>query len=199
MTKSLVQIPILPTTVYQRQVPTNLYVDLVHHCQDITWGRTQDESRSLSIVRDKPAFVPIIDWINSCVADVFNEVYTDPVAQGLEVSDIWLNRAERGEETHYHNHPWSIISGVVYITGNDGDTTFVHKNPYDTINEMPMSRKYQTSQEIPTGNGTIVMFPSTLHHYVPPNNADVVRHTLSFNTMPTSIDDGHLISWYPKR
>ena len=136
----------------------------------------------------------MLSLINDSI--MYNDIYEEPYAQGLQVSDAWLNRSETGDETLLHTHPWSIISGVLYITGDDGSTVFVQNNPYDTVNQMSMPKRYHIKQECPIANGTMIMFPSTLQHFVPVNRSREASH-LSFNTMPSAVDDGHPIRALP--
>lgn len=182
--------------MYQLPVPDDLYSHLLQQCYTVAWRKTEDGSRSVSSISDNAEFADVISWINDSIADVYNDIYEEPYAQGLQVSDAWLNRSETGDETLLHTHPWSIISGVLYITGDDGSTIFVQNNPYDTVNQMSMSKRYHIKQECPIANGTMILFPSTLQHFVPVNRSREVRHTLSFNTMPSAVDDGHLIRWH---
>lgn len=174
--------------MYQFQLPPDLYGGLVSQLPALEWRRTADDTRSMCGVRDNVAFAPLIEWIDARIADVFDEIYSEPTTDALHVCAAWVNRSERGEYTAHHSHPWSTISGIIYLTGDNGNTTFMQNNAYDSKHYMMIDRKHTEVTECPIANGTMVMFPSALEHLVPQNESDTVRHTLSWNALPRKLN-----------
>lgn len=185
---SISRIPIFPTTVYQIEIPTEHYANLIQLCTTLKWRRTEDNSRSMCGIFNNTDFHPFFEWVNGVIAELFDEIYCEPFADGLEICAAWVNRSERSECTNQHKHPWSMISGIVYLTGEDGFTTFVQNNPYDPTPVTCISRRYQYTQSVPILKGSMLLFPSQVDHYVTDNESDVPRHTLSFNTMPRNVN-----------
>jgi len=195
MSTSIRRIPIFPTVVYEIDLPPEHYNKLVELCPKLDYKRTEDNSRSLCGVYKNPEFQSFFEWVNSVLKGLMNELYNDPYCDPLEVCASWVNRSEKTERTHEHVHPWSIISGIVYLTGEDGFTTFVKKNPYDSIREMPLSRLDGQPEQVPLLLGKMLLFPSTISHFVTENECDVVRYTLSFNTMPPRLNRSETVQF----
>jgi len=77
--------------------------------------------------------------------------------------DIWANFAYKGDQNPTHNHA-GIISGVIY-----------HKNH----NHPTIFPEYSTMY--PGKNGTMILFPSNVLHYVEPQKSWRERITFAFN------------------
>lgn len=104
-----------------------------------------------------------------------NEIY---------ITTSWLNYMKKGQRHHLHNHPNSLISGVLYLSGQNINITFMRSHPlfclnldYERVSNVTAERWNQDSCV-----GQILLFPSSLVHLVEGNFHDKVRISLSFNT-----------------
>ena len=77
--------------------------------------------------------------------------------------DIWANFAYKGNENPTHNHAGSI-SGVIYHKN--------HKHP-------TFFPEYETKYD--GNNGTMILFPSNVLHYVEEQKSNKERITFAFN------------------
>lgn len=77
--------------------------------------------------------------------------------------DIWTNFSYVGNDNPTHNHA-GFLSGVIYYQ-NDGHPT--------------VFPQYECAYE--GKNGTMIMFPSSVLHYVEPKTTKQERITLAFN------------------
>ena len=77
--------------------------------------------------------------------------------------DIWANFAYKGNENPPHTHAGDL-SGVIYHKNHKHPT---HFSDYDT--------KYKGN------NGTMILFPSNVKHYVKLQNSEEERITFAFN------------------
>ncbi|SVB19809.1 uncharacterized protein METZ01_LOCUS172663, partial [marine metagenome] len=127
-----------------------------------------------------------IDYFVHDILDI-----TDDVTVSIETS--WINQYKQGEHNMLHNHTNSILSGVYYIDfpPNSGNITFSKTNLYNNIfpmQLMPQSKGKKNNQynlsgyEIVPETGNVLIFPSFLHHGVPPNPTKQDRYSLAFNT-----------------
>ena len=97
----------------------------------------------------------------------------------LELIQFWYNTYEAGQyqEVHDHNGQNSIFSGI-YILDMSADqentTSFVHSAPRWCGSGGTYGH---ATKEI--GEGTVMLFPSDLQHYVNPAKGN--RTTISFN------------------
>lgn len=100
----------------------------------------------------------------------------------------WLNKYEKGgwQEQHNHTGPASHFS-MAYIIKGQGQSNFVFAdtvgNWYDCAWELPavfsnMPHRNFTPEQ---PDGTILIFPSALDHFVMPNQSDEYRITASAN------------------
>jgi hypothetical protein len=100
----------------------------------------------------------------------------------------WMNRYEKGgwQEQHNHTGPASHFSMAYIIKGRD-QSNFVFSdtvgNWYDSSWELPAvfsnwpHRNFTPEQP----DGTVLIFPSALDHFVMPNQSDEYRITASAN------------------
>jgi len=113
-----------------------------------------------------------------------------PKKENLEmyITQSWLNITKPGGFHHVHNHSNSILSGVFYISAQEGDSIcFIDPNA-DLKNTLVFEHKdwnmwNSITTYFPVTAGELAIFPSWLRHSVPPNEiATKDRISLSFNT-----------------
>jgi len=93
----------------------------------------------------------------------------------MEAVDYWF----------LHNHPNSIVSGVLYINGED-DKLHFHKQEYEQIKILPDTDEQYNEYNcevawFSTPPGKILLFPSKIQHTVEKKVSDKLRVTLAFN------------------
>lgn len=98
------------------------------------------------------------------------------------VTQSWVNFTKKDQSHHPHKHPNSFISGVLYLT--DDEIITFSKSDYKMIHIVPQEwTKYNSSHwDLSVNRGDLVLFSSDLEHYVPKNEKDTTRVSLSFNT-----------------
>ena len=111
----------------------------------------------------------------------------DPQA-GFEVeTHPWLNRYEKGDWQEQHNHfaPGIFFSMAYIITGNNENNFVFSDNPYSWYSHFRAKgifNKWPGRQFIPEqSDGTLLIFPSTIDHFVMPNKSDNLRISASAN------------------
>jgi hypothetical protein len=111
-----------------------------------------------------------------------------PKNKDLEVyiTQSWFNYTRLNEHHHKHYHHNSFISGVLYFDVNQetDSITFEVTYPHKTIGYIPDKWTPFNSEtwNIPVKNGDLLLFPSTLIHFVKNKEDDRERLSLSFNT-----------------
>lgn len=112
------------------------------------------------------------------------------------VKEIWINRMETGGSQQLHNHANSFVSGIIYLTGShQSAATVFHRQVGQTSFQMSNANERCTVTPFnapifrvpPVNPGDVILFPSYIHHEVPPNQGDP-RYTVAFNAMPERID-----------
>ena len=104
------------------------------------------------------------------------------------ITQSWLNVTNPGEWHPHHTHANSIISGTFYISIEEGDT-ITWLDPNSKAKEPQSTPKEFNSWNTPewsftVNNNQLLLFPSWLDHYVPPNQSarSEPRMTIAFNT-----------------
>jgi len=105
----------------------------------------------------------------------------------LYVTQSWLNYTESNEYHHKHEHPNSVISGVLYLDSNkEKDKIFFSKPGYNQISPKINDKKYNiwnsSSWFFPVETGNLFMFPSSTTHQVETKKGSNTRISLAFNT-----------------
>jgi len=111
----------------------------------------------------------------------------------FSIETSWINQYKQGEHNMLHNHTNSILSGVYYIDfpPNSGNITFSKTNLYNNIFPCAVTPQLKgknnnqytlSGYEIVPETGNVLIFPSFLHHGVPPNPTKQDRYSLAFNT-----------------
>ncbi|MGF1502331.1 MAG: putative 2OG-Fe(II) oxygenase [Paracoccaceae bacterium] len=112
------------------------------------------------------------------------------------IKEIWVNRMETGGAQKMHNHANSFISGIIYLTPTHpgSATVFYRRVGADTFqmhneNERCKVTAFNTPIfRVPdVGAGDMILFPSYMHHEVPPNQGPA-RMTAAFNALPDRLD-----------
>jgi len=109
----------------------------------------------------------------------------------LKVNDIkiyitqsWSNLTKKGEKHPIHNHPNSVISGVMHFDDDDSNINFYTDDYPYLFNFNCKDRDIYNSQKYswPTKKYNLFLFPSKLNHDIDIQRKETDRISLSFNT-----------------
>lgn len=119
------------------------------------------------------------------------DIYADKVmgiAQRVEVTQSWSLVNPPGIGMHGHSHSNSIVSGSLYyraLPSPPSRMIFERHNSYQQLElapELARANIYNvTRNAIEPKVGDLLLFPSSLMHFVEPNNSDQPRHSIAFN------------------
>ena len=107
--------------------------------------------------------------------------------QKFYLTQSWLNVNKKGSSHRMHSHANSLISGILYVSGESCPTVFVNDN-VSVFGKQVWVKTYENNLynssgwEMENQNGTIILFPSRMQHFVRPNQSDTIRRTISFNS-----------------
>lgn len=111
------------------------------------------------------------------------------IAQRLEVTQSWSLMNPPGVGMHGHTHSNSLVSGSLYYTdlpNPPGSMIFERHNGYRQL-EIAVNGEKQNIYNAPRNavvptKGDLVLFSSSLQHYVETNTSQQNRHSIAFNT-----------------
>lgn len=148
-------------------------------------GMGNQISRNKKIL-EEPQMQSILQWVNSSLKNYVEDIMK---ISGIElyVTNSWLNVAHPGQFHTKHDHPNSIVSGVLYLNTKPSDKIVFLRDDRSiwSMNHTELNIHNSMSWWLPAIEGSLYLFPSTLMHEVPPNESDDLRISISFNTFFT--------------
>lgn len=122
----------------------------------------------------------------------FNELHSsiglDPSTQQI-LTEYWININLNSKIQFPHSHPNRAFSAVYYVSAGEdcGDIVFLNPNKVlcqnfsdDCIEDY--NQFTATHWKITPKDNLLIIFPSWLEHYVQPNNSNVERISIAFNS-----------------
>jgi len=158
--------------------------DQKNHCNKNTGNiNTKD-----SYILNKKQFKNIKKFLDKCCEDYLNKLICPKDNIKLYITQSWLNYTEENQFHHKHEHPNSVISGVLYFNSdrNNDIIKFFTSVRYEQIKPEIDKSKYNlwnsSSWYFPVETGQLVMFPSSTTHQVDVKKGTNTRISLAFNT-----------------
>ena len=139
-----------------------------------------------SYILNKKEFKNIKKFLDKCCKDYLNRIICPKNNVELYITQSWLNYTEANQYHHKHEHPNSVISGVLYFDSNikNDKILFSHPTVYQQI--KPEVDKFNlwnsTTWFFPVETGNLFMFPSSTTHQVETKQGNNTRISLAFNT-----------------
>ena len=106
----------------------------------------------------------------------------------LYITQSWLNYTEANQYHHKHEHPNSVVSGVLYFDSDvkNDKILFSHSRGYQQIRPTIDKTKFNLWNSetwfFPVETGNLFMFPSSTTHQVETKKGTNTRISLAFNT-----------------
>lgn len=161
-----------------------LFPTHIFHWRDVLDPNTFQNLLNLSF-KDKEilSFLELEKQILVAIKEVMNMLQINPDYE-VEITEMWGNVSPKGKDHEYHNHPNNLFSGIYYLTEGEA-TRFVDPRPSNSVFQLdhkPNPRLGNIISMRATPN-TMLIFDSWLYHYVPTNNSEQIRKTISFNVI----------------
>ena len=110
----------------------------------------------------------------------------------IEITGCWANLYTPGAAHRAHSHPNNYLSAVYYVRTWPGADSINFDDPRSqtgvirpAVTELTAANTDQVVVRV--GNGTLLVFPSYLHHSVDANGSGETRVSVSFNLMFSAI------------
>ena len=126
----------------------------------------------------------IKEYLDLVLQDYFNKIICCSEKTVPYITQSWINYTEEDQFHHRHDHPQSLVSGVLYINANkDFDKIKFFKTNYEffrpEIKEFNLFNSSSWWFAVKTGD--IILFPSSLTHMVETKQGTNTRTSLAFN------------------
>lgn len=150
-------------------------------------------------VLDLPEFADLKKFAEEKVKLYFKDIFSAPDSVIPYITLSWANFTEKGQYHHKHCHGNSILSGVLYINADSAvDRICFYNEVHSTIEIVPEKYNIYNSSSwwLPVGEKELLLFPSSMVHAVPVNEAEKVRVSLAFNVFVRGeIGDKSELKW----
>jgi len=108
----------------------------------------------------------------------------------IKITTSWLTKTEKGGFSKSHSHYNSVISGVLYdaANGSDGVGNIIFSSPKQ-MSIFPCEPSTYTLDNcteayVSALNNHLILFESSLKHYIGRHESEQPRISLAFNTFP---------------
>lgn len=97
----------------------------------------------------------------------------------------WININGKGGHNAPHDHPGAFWSGVYYVTvpQGSGHIEFLDPRPTPAVQDVLQAPEFAAGYKVRPRPGMFLLFPSTLRHWVEPNEGDDERISIAINAM----------------
>lgn len=152
------------------------------------WENIYNLSSKNSYVLDEPIMAPLKQYILKKLNDFYLEIYQPNTPGEVYITQSWINVTVPGKSHHMHQHPNSLLSGTLYLSAEEEvDKLVFSKTDYSSLKVFPkvFNQFNSSSWYMPVKTGDLLIFPSTLFHYVDPvseHDDRPQRISLSFNS-----------------
>ena len=139
-------------------------------------------------ILNRKEFKNIKKFLDTACKDYLERIICPKNNIELYITQSWLNYTEENQFHHRHEHPNSIVSGVLYFDSDKDKDMIKFFSPikYQQIKPEIEDEKYNiwnsSSWWFAVETGQLVMFPSSTTHQVDTKKGTNTRVSLAFNT-----------------
>ena len=139
-------------------------------------------------ILNRKEFKNIKKFLDTACKDYLERIICPKNNIELYITQSWLNYTEENQFHHRHEHPNSIVSGVLYFDSDKDKDMIKFFSPikYQQIKPEIEDEKYNiwnsSSWWFAVETGQLVMFPSSTTHQVDTKKGNNTRVSLAFNT-----------------
>jgi uncharacterized protein (TIGR02466 family) len=146
---------------------------------------------------NRKEFKTIKDVLENECGNYLKNAYGAEHFEKIEISNSWANKTLAGGSHQDHVHPFSVVSGVLYLDDNPDNLNFSMNTTVQEIpcylyrKQRPVSIKELVTPETNLKNHLLLIL-SNVGHQVLPNKTAEIRRTMAFNTFwkgQTGTDD----------
>ena len=125
-------------------------------------------------------------FLNTACKDYLEKIISPKNNIELYITQSWLNYTEKNQYHHKHEHPNSVISGVLYFDCKKENDKIKFTNPVGYQQIKPEIKDFNIWNSetwwFALETGQLVMFPSSTTHQVETKKGTNTRISLAFNT-----------------
>jgi uncharacterized protein (TIGR02466 family) len=182
--ESLFPIPIYSTKIDREFTKQELH--FLKEQKNHYTKNTGNISTKDNYILNRKEFKNIKKFLDQCCKDYLERIISPKNNIELYITQSWLNYTEENEYHHTHEHPNSVVSGVLYFDCDKENDKIKFSNPIRYQQIKPEIDKYNIWNShtwwLPVETGQLLMFPSSTTHQVDTKQGTNTRISLAFNT-----------------
>ena len=190
MTKPVIQ-NIFPTPIYTTKIDrgfTKQELNFVEQQKKHCTNNQGNINTKDNYILNRKEFKNIKKFLDKCCKDYLDTIICPKNNVELYITQSWLNYTEANQYHHRHEHPNSVVSGVLYFDSDikNDKILFVDSKGYQQIKPEINDTKWNLWNSgtwfFPVETGNLFMFPSSTTHQVETKKGNNTRISLAFNT-----------------
>ena len=152
----------------------------INHEPMITSLRSTENKDQLFLL---PSFNSLVDGIIEATTQVLKKL--EYSYDKIEITNMWANEMKSGDVHPPHTHSNNFLSGVYYLN-SDAETGIIFQDPRPAADVLVPRKKTKTNENSNllsyiSKTNRLIIFPSWLLHWVPINESNRNRISISFN------------------
>jgi len=174
-------IRLFPTSVF---IKRNAFKDANYLKQIVLREKTNNPTwQSKADLHTRPEYKDFVHTVIENTKSVLQTMQFD--YEGFRINDMWSNILEPGQSHSVHTHANNLLSGVYYpfAEKTSGLVFLDPKKVSSVIKPMRLNNTVDNSDrhlELSETNKMLI-FPSWLEHFVPPNDSNNIRISIAWN------------------
>ena len=190
MTKPIIQ-SIFPTPIYTTKMDrgfTKQELQFVDNQKNKCTNNKGNINTKDNYILNRKEFKNIKKFLDKHCKEYLDTVICPKNNIDLYITQSWLNYTEANQYHHKHEHPNSVVSGVLYFDSDvkNDKILFSHSRGYQQISPEIDKEKFNLWNSgtwfFPVETGNLFMFPSSTTHQVETKKGNNTRISLAFNT-----------------
>ena len=182
---------IFPTPIYTTKIDrgfTKQELNFVEQQKKHCTNNTGNINTKDNYILNRKEFKNIKKFLDKHCKDYLDRIICPKNNIELYITQSWLNYTEANQYHHRHEHPNSVVSGVLYFDSDikKDKILFTSSKGYQQIRPDTDKEKFNLWNShtwfFPVETGNLFMFPSSTTHQVETKQGNNTRISLAFNT-----------------
>ena len=180
---------LFPTPIYTTKIDrgfTKQELQFVKEQKKHSHNNAGNITTNDNYILNRKQFKNIKKFLDKCCEDYLNRIICPKNNIKLYITQSWLNYTEVNQYHHKHEHPNSVVSGVLYFDSDIKNDKILFSHPISYKQISPEIDKFNLWNSntwfFPVETGNLFMFPSSTTHQVETKQGNNTRISLAFNT-----------------
>ena len=180
---------LFPIPIYSTDIDRNFTkkeLDFVKDQKNYCTNNEGNINTTDNYILNRPELKKIKKFLDECCKDYLKTIICPQNNVEIYITQSWLSYTEENQYHHLHDHPNSVVSGVLYLDCDKDNDRIHFFSPLKYAHISPKINEFNIwnspSWWFAVKTGQLLMFPSITTHKVNVKKGSNTRISLSFNT-----------------